>query len=701
MPDNTPNIIYVGFADNKVPEFKEVRNKDYILFGEDNKFPDRLLYLFNKSSNHGAIVNGKVKYIFGKGFEIAGTKLTSINRRNESLNKVSRKLITDIELFGGYHLEIIWNKGGGFSDVLHMPFQCLRRAKEDKGWLYKKDWKDNRETARAIPDFDPANPTGAQIFSYKEYRPGADVYALPGYMASLNDIETDVEISKYNLSTIKNGMFGGKMVTFFNGEPTPEAKKQIEKGWKDKFNGSENAGTTMFVFNSAGQTAPTVEDLSSTDLDKLFDQLNKTTQAEIFTGHEVVSSTLFGVKTEGGLGDRAEIETAYEIFKNTYVNNKQEAFEESIAFLYSYFGVSAPLKLIPTSPLAMKIDNTELYKYMSQDEIREVAGLKPLPKAQSEGADTVTNALNSLSPLVANKVLESMSENEIRRLIGLTPKAGGDIAIQSTDPVTGQPTDQQMVNDNVKNLSGKQHQQLLRIIRQYSQGKINKQVATTLLKTGLGLSDTDIEAMLGDEQAFSAQQIEEELVAEMFSAIGESRQNFSIIKSKPYQFDKEDFADIKLTDSNILDLIKKDNKITPEVIATTIKESVEYVRSRIESLEKTGVLKSSTQTIGRDTIIERAVNTENIDTRAKPETIDVYIKYSYEAKAGLDPVIETTRPFCRRLISLNRLYTRAEIESISQRVGYSVFDRKGGFWGDRDECRHRWVRNVVIKKSKK
>ena len=69
MPDNTPNIIYVGFADNKVPEFKEVRNKDYILFGEDNKFPDHILYLFNKSSNHGAIVNGKVKYIFGKGFE--------------------------------------------------------------------------------------------------------------------------------------------------------------------------------------------------------------------------------------------------------------------------------------------------------------------------------------------------------------------------------------------------------------------------------------------------------------------------------------------------------------------------------------------------------------------------------------------------------------------------------------------------------
>jgi len=49
---------------------------------------------------------------------------------------------------------------------------------------------------------------------------------------------------------------------------------------------------------------------------------------------------------------------------------------------------------------------------------------------------------------------------------------------------------------------------------------------------------------------------------------------------------------------------------------------------------------------------------------------------------------------------LDRLYTRSEIESISQRVGFSVWDRKGGFWGDKEECRHRWVSNIVIKKGK-
>ena len=36
------NIVFLGFADNKMPEFKEVKSKDWILNGEDNKFPQHL-----------------------------------------------------------------------------------------------------------------------------------------------------------------------------------------------------------------------------------------------------------------------------------------------------------------------------------------------------------------------------------------------------------------------------------------------------------------------------------------------------------------------------------------------------------------------------------------------------------------------------------------------------------------------------------
>lgn len=643
MSNIKDNIIFIGFADNKIPEFKEVSSKDYIMYGEDNKFLIHLLYLYNKSSNHSAIVNGKVKYIYGKGLEVAGTKMAVVNKYQESINKVLRKIITDTELFGGYYLEIIW-KMAGTLEVYHMPFQCLRKAKDGKGFYYKKNWMDYREKERFIPDFDPLDKRGAQIYAYKEYRAGNDIYPMPGYFAALNDIETDVEISKYNLSVIKQGMFSSKMITFYNGDPGEEAKKKLEKGFKDKFTGSDKAGNVMLVFNDKNGTTPTVEDLSTTDLDKLFDQLNKTTQAEIFTGHEITSPMLFGVKTEGQLGGRSELETAFEIFKNTYVNFKQESIEESISFLYPYFDMQ-PLKLQSVDFIGFKLSDEKLAEIMPKEWVWEKIGYAP----------PVTTA-----------------------------------------PVQGEPM---ATNENVKNMTGRQFQNLNRVITKYRNGKLDKAAATLLLRNSFGLSDEDIETLLTKESDFEADYTEDDVVM-LFEAVGEPAEDYVVVKSKPYQFEKDEFADIKQTDSDILDLIRKDKRITPDIIASVLRLKPAYVSSRIKSLEKEGVLVPVSKTIGIDTIIERAINTENIDTRAKPETIDVYIKYAYEAKPGLEPVIETTRPFCKKMISMNKIYTRAEIESISQRAGFSVWDRKGGFWGSKEECRHRWVKVIVLKKNK-
>lgn len=57
-----------------------------------------------------------------------------------------------------------------------------------------------------------------------------------------------------------------------------------------------------------------------------------------------------------------------------------------------------------------------------------------------------------------------------------------------------------VVNDNIKNLSAKQHQQLARVIRQFSRGQLTESAARTLLKTGLGLDPEDIDALLSPDE---------------------------------------------------------------------------------------------------------------------------------------------------------------------------------------------------------
>jgi hypothetical protein len=83
------------------------------------------------------------------------------------------------------------------------------------------------------------------------------------------------------------------------------------------------------------------------------------------------------------------------------------------------------------------------------------------------------------------------------------------------------------------------------------------------------------------------------------------------------------------------------------------------------------------------------------------ESTQVTIKYSYEWREDVplnerDTEEHPSRPFCKKMMELQRLYSRADIETISQRLGYSVFDRCGG-----DDCRHIWKSNIVVKKVKR
>ncbi len=73
---------------------------------------------------------------------------------------------------------------------------------------------------------------------------------------------------------------------------------------------------------------PAVEDLGASDLTKEdFNQVDKMIQQNIFAGHQITTPSLFGVLVEGSLGTRSEIRDGYEVFKNTYVNDKQQFLE--------------------------------------------------------------------------------------------------------------------------------------------------------------------------------------------------------------------------------------------------------------------------------------------------------------------------------------------------------------------------------------
>ena len=655
------DLRFLGFAEARQPEYKEKKGIGYMQYGDRNDYPNYLVELFNKSAKHNAIIKSKVHYITGNGWtgsDEAQTFIAKVNRM-ESLDELTRKVSLDVELFGGYYLEIIWSATGQLSEIWHCDYTKIRTNKDNTQFWYKDDWKDNKEDFIVYPAFNPSFGTGKQILYVKEYRPDMGIYSLPGYFGALNYIESDIEISKTVLGNAQTGFSASKLITLPNGEPSDDEKRNIEKRFTNRFSGSDGKKFILAFVNDSARK-PIVEDLGASDITKEdFAKVDSLIQTNIFSGHQITTPSIFGIAEAGKLGARSEMRDGYEIFKNTYVNSKQMHLEGVFNMLANFRGIEDPaLKITPTEPIGIEFTEAILKEIAPKEWLLEKAGID-ITKYQTAPADAPQQALS--------------------------------------------------INEHIKGLKGREWQNMQRIIREFTKGKINREQASAMLKTGYALSDEEITTWLGSEELEFADQD-----FSLFLEFGEDKKEFNIWKTKQRFSDEEDlqtFADVSQLESNILDQISKQKDVTPEVLAKVLKTDVKTINNVIADLEERGILKSKSTSIGKgidkNVIIERELTKPlaKIVEDVKPTTTEILIRYSYAWIAGYSNAdVDTSRPFCKTLLAANRFYSRSDIEQISARLGYSVWDRRGGWWtkpsGKHSEsCRHQWQTNVVTRKK--
>lgn len=654
-------LMVLSFQEARQPEYKEKKGEGggYIEFGHKNDYPNYLVDLFNKSAKHNAIVKGKVNYIVGNGFKIKegvdpiGEQFIAQPNSYESLTEILRKVSTDVELFGGGYIEVIWSQSGdNISEIYHVDYTKIRTNDDNTQFWYSDNWMDKKCKRDVLNAFNSQYRVGRQIMYLKEYRPDLKSYALPGYFGALNYIESDIEVSKHVLGNAQTGFSASKLITLPDGTPTDDEKRSVERKFTDRFAGSDGKKFILSFVNDASRK-PIIEDLGASDITKEdFSNVDKIIQQNLYAGHQITAPDLFGISTPGQLGTRQQMRDSYEIFKNTYVNDKQVYLEQVFNVLAKLRGATVELQIVPVEPIGIDFDSTVYIANMTKDEIREKLGLPALEAKTSASSQDVTDAINTLSPLVANKVLESMTPNEIRALIGLpAEEEGQNILNAAPAPVAMR--------------SKFSEDEVLKIFAEFGQSKAEY----TILQ---------------------------------------SRQVFGDVPSDLEEAMNLEFAEITLSklEANILDLIQKDKRVTPEVIASTTKADIGVVNTIIKKLETKGYVK--TKTVGTTT--ERSLPKPLSELPApEPDTKTFMMRYSYEWRNEI-PVgqrntsAHPSRPFCARLMQLDKLYSRAEIETISGRLGYSVFDRRGGWWTEPSgehspSCRHIWQSQIVVKKG--
>ena len=374
--DNYKHIV-LQFDQAQQPRFIEKKSKGYVEFGELNNYPEYLLGLYNESPKHGAIIKGKCNYIYGKGFEVPG----SANGK-DTWNDVMKKCIKDDELYRGFYLQVIWNRLKQVSEVYHLEFHKVRVSKDLTKFYVKDNWSDFKEKPREYDAFNVNNPVGSQIYYYKEYNPTSDVYPLPSYFQGLNYIESDIEISRHILGNAKKQWVASKLINLNNGDPIGEENKgEVEKGLLKKFTG-DSGSRVVIMFNKSRDNAADILDLGTTMLTKEdFTNVNNLVQQEIFASHQITSPSLFGIKTEGQLGGRNEIRDAYEIFNNTYVQERQAEMEAIFTKFRNLKGEQGDFNIIPVEPLGFEFGEQIMSQNLSQDEIRSLMGREPMDNA--------------------------------------------------------------------------------------------------------------------------------------------------------------------------------------------------------------------------------------------------------------------------------------------------------------------------------
>ena len=649
--------IAIKFAIAEQPVFEEKKGKGWMEFGKNNNYPDYLLSLYSDSPKHGAIIKGKANYIFGKGVKDAPVA----NTVGETFNQIIKKAIIDDEIFCGYYLQIVFNLLGKIKDVYHIDFKKVRVSKDGSKFYVKNKWEDNREDARCYNKFtgiyDAENPT--QILSIKQYNPKGDVYPVPNYLQGLNYIESDVQVSRHILGNAKDGFVASTLINLNGGDPVEEEKGAVERDLKKKFTGSEG-DRVVIMFNRSKDNAAEILPLSPTMLTKEdFTNVNNLIQQEIFACHQITSPMLFGIKTEGQLGGRSELQDAYEIFNNTYVNERQQAHEEVFGKLFKLMDIKIPATITPVEPLGFNLKDDLLVDVLPREYFMDKLGVDQkyysLPPARTQSAP------------------------------GVSP----------TVDVSGN------VNSNLTNMTGKQFQHLDRIKRKFVSGKLTRGEAAMMLKNSFGLSDEDISILLDgdsmDSKFASQDEIDNELY-EQFASGGEDLEGYEIIDSKPATYSEYfgDVAELSKLDAKILELIKKDNLITAATIAGVLGKSEKVVQAVIDNLVKGGLLVVNQVQSGSDTVTELKPTGVKVDA---PKITQMYLRYQYTG-----PEDDRNRPFCAKMMALKRIYSRQDIEDFSVRLGYSVWDRRGGWFtqpdgSHRPYCRHSWSAITVIKKG--
>lgn len=642
-----------------LPIEEQDRMLGFIKWGKKNDYPYFLVDLYNGSAWHQGIIKNKTHYIAGGGLEVVSGELSRFIANPYSdfnMNEIVEQLAFDYELFGAFAVKGTWNREGTRVAVWeYLAIDAIRISSDERMYYLSDDWTMQQQSAektnlRTLPALDENNKVGSFILYYKDPakkgRKEHGIYPKPPYQGGITAIQTDVDISKFHMYELQNGFKSGTMITFMSGVPeTQEEAESFKNQIKGPASNIENSGDIIITFAPSADEAPRVENLTGNDLDKRYDALESSVQQNILVAHSVVAPSLFGVAPEGSF-NAAESADLFEIFKTTYVDTRQKRLE-----------------------------------------------------------------------WILNEMVRLSGDIGVIRLKDVKPIGTAEVAPVAAQPTTSdQPTAEAPVDVAKSALNGAQIASLIDVVAKIKEGVLTSESALSIVLASFPTIDEAqarriVGLQPGAQQLSSCKFDHQDDEIGYFAQYGDPAHEFDVIATFPIAWDtpsadvfsKQDqlfatIGEIALElndfDKNVLKMIGDGED--SNAIATALNTNIEEIAKSMAKLMKWEVItKGQVTELGTQLVREEQIPIERFEVR-----------YGYRTRLDVPPAKSGSRQFCEKLMDLNRLYTKDEINTISNRLTpyRDVWRYRGGWYTNPDTqvstpwCRHEWIQQLVVKR---
>ena len=379
----------------------------WIPFGDSNLFPSVLNQLVYSSPLHGSIVDYKTNAVVGGGIELKTTTTTPQEllelytfEKKSRLKKTVRITTEQLIVHNRVYFKLYFDEKMKLTRMENVSPDKVRRGRDPQSYFVCDDWS-SRIDVMPIKRYHPTCTDRCQLFVYEVECLGQEWYPLPKYTSALNFAYLSGELSYFAKSNIQNSVFPS-FAMMFPKRPQSEEEKNVLRNTIDKMKGAANSGKAVAFFANSQDQLPKIESIPTNQNDKMFQEASGLNTEQICFAH-TIDPILMGVRTTGSLGSGSDIKQAYIIFEKNVVMPLREQVVDIFNDILRIAKINADFT----------INNFQIIN----ETIVEIEG----------DASKTSDALNSLSPLVATKVLEQMTTNEVRALASLPPIPGGDL----------------------------------------------------------------------------------------------------------------------------------------------------------------------------------------------------------------------------------------------------------------------------------